>query len=152
MKVSAGCASGCPLEPERLPDDHMRTIGGYESLEMAIQISPAAGIEDPVGAESAGPPRRVAAGDRRPQSTTKDPIRNRDDDGSGRAYDVDSRMGMLPRGVAESLADVQVGAVHGSTDVRSSQRGAGGNRRSLAGWVASRTDQRRRGGDEPTPD
>jgi hypothetical protein len=152
MKMIAGCASGGPLEPERLSNDHMRPVGRYESLEMAIQIGPAAGIEDAVRAESAGPPRRVQAGGRRPLSTMKDPTRNRDNDGFGRAHDVDSVMRMLPWGVAESLAGVQLGAIHGSTDDVSSQRGAGSNRRWLAGPIASCTDQRRRGGDEPTPE
>ena len=95
----------CPLEPERLPDDHMRAIGGYESLQMAIQI-----VLPPASRTPNGPGRRPVppdtTGDRRPLITMKDPIRDRNDDGSGRADDVDSRMRVLPRRVAKSLADV----------------------------------------------
>lgn len=99
VKVIAGCASGGPLEADWLPDDHMRSVGRGERLEVTVEVCPAAGIEDAVRAEAAGPPRRVPAGDGRPQRLMKNSIRDRDHHGCGRAHDVDTAMWVLPRGV-----------------------------------------------------
>lgn len=152
VKVIAGCASGGPLEADWPPDDHMRSVGRGESLEMAIEVCPAAGIEDAVPAETAGPPWRVPAGDGWSQSLMKDSIRDRDHHGCRRAHDVDTAMWVLPWRDPESLADVQLRTVHRGTDDKAARRRAGTHGLCPAGGATSDTNQRRRSGDKSAPD
>ena len=118
MKVNSRRAPRRALEPKRLTNGYVSAVCRCETFEMAVEICPATGVKNPVRAETAGPPGWVYASNRPALITMKDPVSHRDDHCCGRADEVDSGVGMLPRGVAKALTDIHGRAVHGGPDNR----------------------------------
>lgn len=148
MKVISCRAPGGSFEPERLTDGDVSAIRRCERVEMAVEKCPTIGVKNPVRAETADPPHWIDASDPLTLIAMEDAVSHRDHHRVGRADEINTGVGMLPRGVAEALADIHRRAIHRSPDNRLDLVGARNRSVAPAGRTAHRSDQGRRGGNE----